>query len=185
MPVGIFLPRREPRYTQGLPIHDSANSPRRSLFACLLVLDLSIADPTRRIGIELHGTALGTETPYACPGLSRFTLGKGSMSVCLGSSAAGGPASESGTSFTAHASAHDPKVNFFCCERAMGPRRVFISFESAGVSVVFCEEPRCAMTAMVATETGGKSLIWRAPELLPQPLLKFLNPMWIFQLQRW
>ena len=32
----------------------------------------------------------------------------GSMSVCLGSSAAGGPASESGTSFTAHASAHDP-----------------------------------------------------------------------------
>lgn len=30
------------------------------------------------------------------------------MSVCLGSSAAGGPASESGTSFTAHASAHDP-----------------------------------------------------------------------------
>ena len=41
-------------------------------------------------------------------GLSRFTLGNGSMSVCLGSSAAGGPASESGTSFTAHASAHDP-----------------------------------------------------------------------------
>ena len=34
---------------------------------------------------------------------------KGSISVCLGSSAAGGPASESGTSFTAHASAHDPK----------------------------------------------------------------------------
>ena len=74
MPVGIFLPRREPRYTQGLPIQDSANSPRRSLFAGLLLFGLSIADPTRRIGIGLHGTALGTETP--CPGLSRFTLGK-------------------------------------------------------------------------------------------------------------
>ena len=34
---------------------------------------------------------------------------KGSISVCLGSSATGGPALESGTSFTAHASAHDPK----------------------------------------------------------------------------
>ena len=62
---------------------------------------------------------------------------KGSISVCLGSSAAGGPASESGTSFTAHASAHDPKANFFCCERAMGPRRVSISFESAGGKCCF------------------------------------------------
>ena len=88
---------------------------------------------TRLDGLESDYTELYLGLRLrACPGLSRFTLGKGSISVCLGSSAAGGPASESGTSFTAHASAHDPKVTFFCCERAMGPRRVFISFESAG-----------------------------------------------------
>ena len=34
---------------------------------------------------------------------------KGSMSVCLGSSASGGPAPEAGTSLTAHASAHEPE----------------------------------------------------------------------------
>ena len=43
---------------------------------------------------------------------------KGSMSVCLGSSAPGGPASESGTSFTAHASAHDPQGKFLSLESA-------------------------------------------------------------------
>ena len=49
-----FSTRRELRNTQGLPIHDSVNSLRGSLFAGLLASDLSTIDPTRRIANGLR-----------------------------------------------------------------------------------------------------------------------------------
>ena len=77
--TGIFLPRWEPRNTQGLPIHDSVNSHRRSLFAGFLVFGLSTIDPTRRVGLECNPLTWRSESCLrllACTGLSRFSLGQ-------------------------------------------------------------------------------------------------------------
>ena len=137
---------------------------------------------TRLDGLESDYTELYLGLRLrACPGLSRFTLGKGSISVCLGSSAAGGPASESGTSFTAHASAHDPKVTFFCCERAMGPRRVFISFESAGGKCCFLRGK-----AMCSGCDGRRRSKEQFPDLAGARALitAAIEQIWSFQLRR-
>ena len=77
--VGVLLPRWEPRNTQGLPIHDSVNSHRRSLFAGFLVFGLSTIDRTRRIGLECNPLTWRSESCLrllACTGLSRFSLGQ-------------------------------------------------------------------------------------------------------------
>ena len=96
------------------------SSHRRSLFAGLLVfrIDLSIIDPTRRIGLTCNRTPPKRhwDSELRLPARRAFLASpwaKGSMSVCLGSSASGGPAPEAGTSLTAHASAHEPKEDFF------------------------------------------------------------------------
>ena len=78
----------------------------------LRLIDLSTIDPTRRIAKGLGCNLTPAKRHWHLRLCARAFLASpwanGSMSVCLGSSAAGGPASESGTSFTAHASAHDP-----------------------------------------------------------------------------
>ena len=131
-----FSTRRELRNTQGLPIHDSVNSLRGSLFAGLLASDLSTIDPTRRIANGLRCNLTPPERHWHPRLCARAFLASpwanGSMSVCLGSSAAGGPASESGTSFTAHASAHDPKVSLFSFVSARWAQGEFDFFRGRG-----------------------------------------------------
>jgi len=77
--TGALLLRWEPRNTQGLPIHNSVNSHRGSLFAWLLVFGLSTIDPTCRIELECNPLTWRSESylrVLACTGLSRFSLGQ-------------------------------------------------------------------------------------------------------------
>jgi len=112
------------------------DSLRGSLFAGLLASDLSTIDPTRRIANGLRCNLTPPKRHWHPRLCARAFLASpwanGSMSVCLGSSAAGGPASESGTSFTAHASAHDPKVSLFSFVSARWAQGEFGFFRGRG-----------------------------------------------------